>query len=257
VGRASDEEDGEIPDASYLWAEADQVFATGRDVTAAFPPGTHTITLTVVDADGMSGSATIDVDVTARCDGPGDPDFPELGTPCTAGIGACLAAGMVICAPDGLGTVCSATAGTPLPEACDGIDNDCDGGVDEDGDGDGADVCVDCNDVDPAAWSTPGEVVDLRFVDATTLSWTGPSAPGGSAIVYDTLRSGAADDFASAVCVETDDGSDTMAFDPGSPATAMAFHYLVRAQNACPGAVGEGTLGAGTGGGVRSGASCP
>lgn len=65
------------------------------------------------------------------CDGANDEDF-ELGLPCTAGIGACASEGVTVCSADGSGTGCGASPGPPSPEACNGLDDDCDGTADED-----------------------------------------------------------------------------------------------------------------------------
>ncbi len=62
------------------------------------------------------------------CDGIPDEDFG--GGACTAGVGACAVDGFSAC--DGEGEiVCDAVAGDPSPEACNDIDDDCDGEVDE------------------------------------------------------------------------------------------------------------------------------
>jgi MYXO-CTERM domain-containing protein len=66
------------------------------------------------------------------CDNQTDEDFP-LGAPCDNGMqGACKFGGVTVCAPNGMGTVCNAPPGTPGVEVCNGIDDDCDGLIDED-----------------------------------------------------------------------------------------------------------------------------
>ena len=67
-----------------------------------------------------------------NCNGIADEMWPEIGSICSVGIGDCKRVGTYVCSPDGSGTVCSVTPGTPEPELCDGKDNDCDGQFDED-----------------------------------------------------------------------------------------------------------------------------
>jgi hypothetical protein len=64
------------------------------------------------------------------CDGTVDNGF-SLGGVCTVGVGACQATGVIVCSADHLSTMCSAIPGTPTAEVCDGIDNNCDGSIDE------------------------------------------------------------------------------------------------------------------------------
>ena len=67
-----------------------------------------------------------------NCNGATDEPFVDLGSPCTVGVGACAAQrAMKVCLGDGTGTTCNATPGSPAPETCDGMDNDCDGAIDE------------------------------------------------------------------------------------------------------------------------------
>jgi hypothetical protein len=51
------------------------------------------------------------------------------GTSCTVGVGACARTGVVVCS--GMGTTCSVTAGAPGVETCNGIDDNCNGVVDD------------------------------------------------------------------------------------------------------------------------------
>ena len=110
------------------------------------------------------------------CDGDIDEGFPGLADDCSdSGIGVCQGNGSIQCRADGSGTECVITVpgGTPGEEVCNGLDDNCNGRIDE---GlmcssvcvpSGAEVCNgvddDCNglidEADPAA-GTPCGLMD-------------------------------------------------------------------------------------------------
>ncbi|MBN2361175.1 MAG: VWA domain-containing protein [Deltaproteobacteria bacterium] len=66
------------------------------------------------------------------CDDLTDEDFALLATACDNGqLGVCRATGVYVCAPDGLGVLCTAPHVTPGTEICNGLDDDCDEDIDE------------------------------------------------------------------------------------------------------------------------------
>jgi MYXO-CTERM domain-containing protein len=65
------------------------------------------------------------------CDGDIDEGFMVGMTCFNNGVGACRRSGILACKPDGSGTFCDAPTVTPQPEVCNGIDDNCNGQIDE------------------------------------------------------------------------------------------------------------------------------
>jgi len=66
-----------------------------------------------------------------NCNGDIDEGF-NVGASCTNnGVGACKRGGILACNANGSGTFCDAPTVTPQPEVCNGIDDDCNGKVDD------------------------------------------------------------------------------------------------------------------------------
>src|SRR5690606_36001132 len=64
------------------------------------------------------------------CDGSADEDF--ISEPTTCGVGACGASGSTSCVAGTVGDSCAPGVAAADDAACDGVDSDCDGAVDED-----------------------------------------------------------------------------------------------------------------------------
>jgi len=65
------------------------------------------------------------------CDGQVDENFPQKGLPCFAGSGACQGKGRFECSQDAKSTTCNAKPQPPSIEICNGIDDDCNGNIDD------------------------------------------------------------------------------------------------------------------------------
>ena len=95
-----------------------------------------------------------------------------------------------------------------------------------------------------------------KATSTSTLGWTAPLLPGATSVLYDTLRSPTPSNFtSSAVCVESNDGANTIATDATALTPGSAFYYLIRAENACPS--GQGVLGRNGAGTPTPGRTCP
>lgn len=101
-------------------------FVTNCSPPADFAPNTS-------DCDDTDPA--VHPDAVERCDDVddncnGSPD--DVGLQCRTGAGACLAVGQFTC--DGEAATCNAAPIEPEPESCNGMDDDCDGVIDNNGD---------------------------------------------------------------------------------------------------------------------------
>ena len=130
--------DGSV-DEGTLWADRGEVCSVGRGTceavgtlacNAANPAGP-------LACSAVAGTPTTEVcdGLDNNCNGVADegPLWADKGQGCLEGQGQCLAAGVLVCdsSNPGGGLTCSAEPGSPVTDICDGLDNNCNGDVDE------------------------------------------------------------------------------------------------------------------------------
>jgi len=82
---------------------------------------TKVVLVNFKDSVNVTGTCTLTIQV---------PLCADSGDPCTVGLGQCVAAGTRVCSGPNQST-CDALPLSPQPEICDGLDNDCNGAIDD------------------------------------------------------------------------------------------------------------------------------
>jgi len=114
-----------MPAGATLSPAAGTSIASPATTTLSWTPtvndvGTRIVLVMFRDTSNLTGFCPVTLTV---------PPCTGFGDPCSAGIGGCERQGQLVCL--GSNAVCSAVAGDPSAETCNGVDDDCNGTVDE------------------------------------------------------------------------------------------------------------------------------
>ncbi|MBM4291713.1 MAG: hypothetical protein FJ138_09930, partial [Deltaproteobacteria bacterium] len=120
-------------DTDEEFSERDTVCSVGRGLCQRYGVYECSEDGARVECNVFPGAAVAEVcdGLDNDCDGVLDNGFTGVGATCEVGQGLCRRVGVRRCAPDGAGVVCDVEPGTPAAEVCDGLDNDCDGVIDD------------------------------------------------------------------------------------------------------------------------------
>ncbi|MDB4959446.1 MAG: Tryptophan synthase alpha chain [Myxococcales bacterium] len=124
------------PDAT-VQSQLNSIAAAGGTVT--YVPADNDAQLSAAIEQIVQSTILVELcnNLDDDCDGQIDEDFPDKGAACNNGAkGVCARTGQRVCAVGGHGTQCNAPAVTctdlgSCTEICNGLDDDCDGSVDE------------------------------------------------------------------------------------------------------------------------------
>ncbi|MBI3447685.1 MAG: hypothetical protein HY049_02005, partial [Acidobacteria bacterium] len=193
-----------------------------------------------------------------NCDGQIDENNPGGGGACATGLPGVCSAGIRTCQSGALNCVQSTQAST---EICDGLDNNCNGSVDEgfpntdadaladcvdpDIDNDGVANAGDCAPYDVTTWGVPAEVANVRATTTspTTLAYDLQNIGSGThyEIVSGLLsRFSAIHTFEEDFCVAAFTGGGTWQDPRPNPPLLNGWYYMIRDVNNC-GAATYGT----------------